>query len=82
VRDPGLQAVGRGPEQHTAETYNGQTGGGDDLGQLERNVGQHVVVLRKLGVGRVEVEAGADAKVPVGVLAFYAGAAGRGVWEK
>jgi hypothetical protein len=45
-------------------------------------VGQHVVVLRKLGVGRVEVEAGADAKVPVGVLAFYAGAAGRGVWEK
>lgn len=53
-----------------------------DLRQLERDVRQHVVVPRPLGVRRVEVEARAGAKIPVRVLALDARAAGGGVREE
>lgn len=40
-------------------TYDGQTGGFDDLGEFEGDVRTHVVVFRVLWVRRVQVEAGA-----------------------
>ncbi len=38
-------------------TYDGKLGGLDDLREFERDVGEHVVVLRPLRVRRVHVEA-------------------------
>ena len=39
------------------KTYDGEIGGFNDLRELERDVREHVVVLRPLGVRRVYVEA-------------------------
>ena len=63
-------------------TYNGDSSSVDDLGQLLRDMGRHVVVLRPLGLGRVEVESSTGSKVPIRVLARNARAAWGSVREQ
>lgn len=77
-----FRVVGTECRLHKEATYNGQISHIYDLRQLEGNMSQHIVVLRELGVCRIEVEAGASAKVPISIFAVDASAAGRGVREE
>jgi hypothetical protein len=54
----------------------------EDLGQFERHMSIHVVMVAELWVGRVQVEASASAKVPIIIFTGDVSSSRRGVWEK
>lgn len=60
------------PSLERTVTNDRQFSVGQDLGELESDVREHVVMFRPLGARRIQVEAGACAKIPIRILAFNA----------
>lgn len=61
---------------------DGEFVGTDDLGQLLRNVREHVVMRRVGGFSSVEIVSSADTEIPMVLFPFDAGTTRRGVWEE
>jgi len=76
VQGEGAMAPHAVPENRLACEIDRDADGLEHLRQLKGDMCEHVVVLRELGVCRVEVEPGAGAKVPIGIFAVDSSAAG------
>ena len=62
--------------------YDRDTGGLEDLWELLRDMGSHIVVLRVLRARSIEVETSTSTKVPTVVFSFDACSAGGRVREE